>query len=225
MVIRPRSLEEIAAEQASDAKPPVAAAPVTTPTASPAKKADQPWDPFAEESPAAPEEEEPPLRRTPDLWKPVEEPKDLHTRVRTWGLTTLAIAVTFSAVWLAFNFSQIITSPTAQALVDTTTKWLGPPQPMAVSVTLINECPFSEKAFMAKVTPDGPTAEFVNGKASIQALPNQRIKLIANTKFPDFHYETGSIPIAPEVSLVANCDSMEERAKAISESLREAFKK
>ena len=240
MVIKPRSLEEIAAEQASVASQPTPAdtpvprteARVTVPAQArpeaapaPPTEHEKPWDPFAEDPPAPADDPDVPPRRTPNLWKPVEEPRDVKTRLRTWGLISLAIGVTFAAVWLAFNFSKIMTSQTAQVLVETTTQWLGPPQPISVSISLVNECPFSEKAFMAKVMPDGPTAEFLNGKASLQALPNQRIKLIANTKYPNFHYDTGSIPVAPEMTLTANCDNMEERAKAIAESLRDAFKK
>lgn len=266
MVIRPRTLEEIAQEQASaeplgpQARPadPIAATKPThshTPPASasphppsdvvktsvaapaPARSSGLPseaeeedlWDPYAQEAPSpnVREDEDPeaPRRRTRDLWKPAEEPQDAKTRLRTWGIGLGAMGLTIFAVWFAFNLSTLATSETAERMKAATTQWLGPPQPIRVDVVLINECPFSEKAFMAKVMPDGPTTEFIDGKARLEALPNQRIKLIANTKYPEFHYDSGSFPVGPEVRLTANCDNMEERAKAISESLRDAFKK
>ncbi|MEN9765322.1 MAG: hypothetical protein RL397_1277 [Pseudomonadota bacterium] len=266
MVIRPRTLEEIAQEQASaeplapQARPssPVAAnkpthpdtptpptrssrptAPVKTPigATTPASSARSPsqedgeelWDPFAEDEPAAgalqDHDTDAPRRRTPDLWKPAEEPRDLRTRLRPWGIALTAMGITLFGVWFAFHLSDLSSSAPAQRVTNAVTQWMAPPQPMRVAVVLINECPFSEKAFMAKVMPDGPTAEFIDGKATLEALPNQRIKLIANTKYPQFHYDSGSFPVGPEVRLTGNCDNMEERAKAISESLRDAFKK
>ena len=268
MVIRPRTLEEIAQEQAS-AEPlapqagpnapattatnkpgnPDIPAPPTRPTSpagpskspmastTPASSAGQPsqdgatglWDPFAQDetAPGGAQDDDidTPRRRTPDLWKPAEEPRDLRTRLRTWGIALTAMGITVFGVWFAFHLSALSSSAPAQRVTTAVTQWMAPPQPMRVAVVLINECPFSEKAFMAKVMPDGPTAEFIDGKATLEALPNQRIKLIANTKYPQFHYDSGSFPIEPEVRLTANCDNMEERAKAISESLRDAFKK
>jgi len=268
VVIRPRTLEEIAQEQAS-AEPlapqagpnapattatnkpgnPDIPAPPTRPTSpagpskspmastTPASSAGQPsqdgatglWDPFAQDetAPGGAQDDDidTPRRRTPDLWKPAEEPRDLRTRLRTWGIALTAMGITVFGVWFAFHLSALSSSAPAQRVTTAVTQWMAPPQPMRVAVVLINECPFSEKAFMAKVMPDGPTAEFIDGKATLEALPNQRIKLIANTKYPQFHYDSGSFPIEPEVRLTANCDNMEERAKAISESLRDAFKK
>lgn len=266
MVIRPRSLEEIAQEQASakplapqarpaapaaanrptnpdvpapPARPGSPSAPVKPPMSAttPANAARSPsqqdseglWDPFAKDEPdlvgVQDDSNDTPRRRTPDLWKPAEEPRDLRTRLRTWGIALTAMGVTVFGVWFAFHFTALSSSAPAQRVTTAVTQWMAPPQPIRVAVVLINECPFSERAFMAKVTPDGPTAEFIDGKATLEALPNQRIKLIANTKYPQFHYDSGSFPIEPEVRLTANCDNMEERAKAISESLRDAFKK
>lgn len=287
MVIKPRSLEEIAAEQES-AVPLVPGAPAAAASApvppqpdlppippqaltpgptkrpgpsQPARGADwfeppeadtagskptaraggpdaEPdlWDPYpagpydanpmADGSPLSPplEDEDGP-RRSKVLWVPPEEPTDPVTRLRNWGIAVGAVSATVAVIWLGFNLTRLLETEPAKAVLGLFSKAVAPPQPIRVSVTLINQCPFHERAFMAKVMPDGPTAEFADGKASLQALPNQRIKLLANARFPDFHYDTGSIPVKPEVTLTANCDSMEERAMAISESLREAFKK
>lgn len=287
MVIKPRSLDEIAAEQdsavplvpgapAAAASAPVASQPDLPPippralTPGPTKKPrpSQPargadwfeppeadtagskpaaraggpdaepdlWDPYpAPPSQAnalagglpvsAPLEDEDAPRRSKVLWVPPEEPTDPVTRLRNWGIAIGTVSATVAVIWLGFNLTRLLETEPAKAVLGLVSKVVAPPQPIRISVTLINECPFHERAFMAKVMPDGPTAEFADGKASLQALPNQRIKLLANARFPDFHYDTGSIPVKPEVTLTANCDSMEERAKAISESLREAFKK
>lgn len=173
----------------------------------------------------APYEEDDAPRRAKVLWVPPEEPTDPVTRLRNWGIALGAVSATVAVIWVGFNFTQLLETETAKTAMGAAHKILGPPQPIGVTVLLINECPYHERAFMAKVMPDGPTAEFSGGRASLQALPNQRVKLLANARFPDFQYETGSIPVKSEVKLTANCDSMEERAKAIAESLREAFKK
>ncbi|MFM1880581.1 MAG: hypothetical protein RLZZ344_815, partial [Pseudomonadota bacterium] len=250
MIIRPRTLEEIAQEQASaePVTPQTEQAPATdrsapsnsleppvpsrepsygrrhessTPAArgeiksdlAPPRKtsgAEQEglWDPFDDTDPDGNansptgnglDDPDVPRRRTPDLWKPAEDPKDAKTRLRTWGIALGAMGLTVGAVWFAFNLTSLATSETAERMKAATTEWLGPPQPIQVTVVLINECPFSERAFMAKVMPDGPTAEFVDGEAFLEALPNQRIKLIANTKYPQFHYDSGSFPVGPEV--------------------------
>ncbi|MBM3374726.1 MAG: hypothetical protein FJY35_01375 [Betaproteobacteria bacterium] len=287
MVIKPRSLEEIAAEQES-AVPVVPGAPAAATSGPVASQPDLPpippqalppgatkkprasqsargadwfeppeadnegsktaastsgpsagedlWDPYPappyDANPMAggaplspPLEDEDAPRRAKVLWVPPEEPSDPVTRLRNWGIALGAVSATVAVIWLGFNLTRLLETEPAKAAIGLFSKVVAPPQPIRVSVTLINECPFHERAFMAKVMPDGPTAEFADGKASLQALPNQRIKLLANARFPDFHYDTGSIPVKPEVTLTANCDSMEERAKAISESLRETFKK
>jgi hypothetical protein len=173
----------------------------------------------------APYEEDEAPRRAKVLWVPPEEPTDPVTRLRNWGIALGAVSATVAVIWLGFNFTRLLETDAAKTAMGAAHKVLGPPQPILVTVFLNNECPYHERAFMAKVMPDGPTAEFSGGRASLQALPNQRVKLLANARFPDFHYETGSIPVKSEVTLTANCDSMEERAKAVAESLREAFKK
>jgi hypothetical protein len=173
----------------------------------------------------APYEEDDAPRRAKVLWVPPEEATDPITRLRNWGIALGTVSATVAVIWLGFNFTRLLETDTAKAVMGSAHKVLGPPQPILVTVFLNNECPYHERAFMAKVMPDGPTAEFSGGRASLQALPNQRVKLLANARFPDFHYETGSIPVKSEVTLTANCDSMEERAKAVAESLREAFKK
>ena len=65
---------------------------------------------------------------------------------------------------------------------------------------------------MVKVMPEGPTANFTNGQARLVAKPDQRIKLMANERYPFLSYEDASVKVAPEVTLTARCyDPKRER--------------
>ncbi|MGA1694328.1 MAG: hypothetical protein ACO38B_05430 [Burkholderiaceae bacterium] len=109
-----------------------------------------------------------------------------------------------------------------QALIEAITP---PPEQMTVLVTLKNECPYADEAFMVQVLPDGPSAEFLQKRARVKAFEGQKLQVVANSRYPGFHYESKWELAAPELTLVANCDSPEERLKATAEALRQGFKK
>ena len=100
-----------------------------------------------------------------------------------------------------------------------------PPAPLSVLVTLKNECPYADEAFMVKVLPSGPSAEFIQKRARVMALEGQTVQVVANSRYPGFHYESKWEEAAPEVTLVANCDSPEDRLRATAESIRGSLKK
>jgi hypothetical protein len=143
------------------------------------------------------------------------------------GIAVAAVAVTVGSVWGVFALTKQIDSSavSVETLTEPVKALLAPDAPMKVLVRLDNQCPYSDESFMVKVTPSGLTAAFYQGKATVQALPTERVRLIANTRYPDFQYETGPILVKPEMTLVADCESMEERMKATSDSFRDAFKK
>jgi hypothetical protein len=99
-----------------------------------------------------------------------------------------------------------------------------PPAQLSVLVTLKNECPYADEAFMAQVLPSGDSAEFVQKKARVVALEGQRVQVVANSRYPGFHFESKWEPVAPEVTIIANCDSPEERLRATAESIRNSLK-
>ena len=78
---------------------------------------------------------------------------------------------------------------------------------------------------MVKVLPSGPSAEFIQKKARVMALEGQKVQVVANSRYPGFHYESKWEEVASEVTLVANCDSPEERLRATAESIRGSLKK
>jgi hypothetical protein len=143
------------------------------------------------------------------------------------GIAVAAVAVTVGSVWGVFTVMKQIDAPavSVETLTEPVKALLAPDAPMKVLVTLDNKCPYSDESFMVKVTPSGLTAAFYQGKATVQALPTERVRLIANTRYPDFQYETGPILVKPEITLVADCESVEERMRATSDSFKEAFKK
>lgn len=143
------------------------------------------------------------------------------------GIAVAAVAVTVGSVWGVFALMKQIDAPavSVETVTEPVKALLAPDAPMKVLVTLDNQCPYSDESFMVKVTPSGLTAPFYQGKATVQALPTERVRIIANTRYPDFQYETGPILVKPEMTLVADCESVEERMKATSESFQEAFKK
>ena len=143
------------------------------------------------------------------------------------GIAVAAVAVTVGSVWGVFTVMKQIDAPavSVETLTEPVKALLAPDAPMKVLVTLDNKCPYSDESFMVKVTPSGLTAAFYQGKATVQALPTERVRLIANTRYPDFQYETGPILVKPEMTLVADCESVEERMRATSDSFKEAFKK
>lgn len=135
------------------------------------------------------------------------------------------IAVVTGIVWGLFRISEEVAEPGKQFAATIGETLRIKPEKVRVEVTLVNECPYGEEAFMVKVVPDGPTAPFRSGKAVIEAFDNQRLQIVANSNYPDFHYETNHVRVEPQMRMVANCDSAEEHLKATAESLRKAFNK
>lgn len=205
MVIRGRTVEELAAEREQTQVLGASEKPGSTPSSSPEP------DPSGSEfwsSPSAADE------NGMSPWKGA-------------GIAVAAVAVTVGSVWGVFALMKQLDAPvvSVETLTEPVKALLAPDAPMKVVVTLDNKCPYSDESFMVKVTPSGLTAAFYQGKATVQALPTERVRIIANTRYPDFQYETGPILVKPEITLVADCESVEERMKATSESFQEAFKK
>ena len=101
---------------------------------------------------------------------------------------------------------------------------VGPPTPITVTVTLVNECGVPDEVFMAKAMPSGPTATFSGGQATLRAMSNQRIKIVANAALKDFNFEGPEANAAPHVKLTANCESS-QRFDTTREAMRDAFGK
>jgi hypothetical protein len=101
---------------------------------------------------------------------------------------------------------------------------VGPPEPLTVTVTLVNDCGVPDEVFMAKAMPNGPTATFAGGKATLKAMSNQRIKIVANAALKDFNFEGPEADAAPQLKLTANCESS-QRFDTTREAMRDAFGK
>ncbi len=204
MVIRGRTVEELAAEREQ------------TQVLGASEKPESP-------PPSSPE----PDPGSSEFWSSSDSDDGGMSPWKGAGIAVAAVAVTVGSVWGVFALTKQIDSSavSVETLTEPVKALLAPDAPMKVLVRLDNQCPYSDESFMVKVTPSGLTAPFYQGKATVQALPTERVRLIANTRYPDFQYETGPILVKPEMTLVADCESMEERMKATSDSFRDAFKK
>ena len=101
---------------------------------------------------------------------------------------------------------------------------VGPPRPIEVVVTLDNKCELVDDAFMVRVMPDWPTALFEGKTARVMARKNQRVKLVANARYPGFDFEGDEDNAAPRITLVAICDST-GRFDATSSNMKKQFGK
>jgi hypothetical protein len=101
---------------------------------------------------------------------------------------------------------------------------VGPPKPVEVTVTLDNKCELASEAFMVKVMPNGPAAFFDGKTAKVMAMSNQRIKLVANSRYQGFNFEGDEATAAPHITLVAICDST-ARFDATSSQMKKQFGK
>jgi hypothetical protein len=226
MVIKPRSLEEIAADRAKSQIDPSSARSVSGSASSAkpsSKKSEDLFDPFEG---AGSDDTEPASRSKGSSF---DASPELPPEPKNYQLLFLAAGTllgTFVAVWIVYSVVTKVEMPPLQSAVEPINAALLPSRdPIEIRVTLINQCEFEENVFMVKVMPDGPTANFTNGQARLVARPNERIKLMANERYPFLSYEDASVKVAPEVTLTARCYDPEERAKALQKSFDDRFAK
>lgn len=226
MVIKPRSLEEIAADRAKSQMDPSSARSVSGSASSAkfsSKKSEDLFDPFegagSDDTESTDRSKGSPFEASPEL---PPEPKNYQLLFLAAG----TLLGTFVAVWIVYSVVTKVEMPPLQSAVKPINAALLPSRdPIEIRVTLINQCEFEENVFMVKVMPDGPTANFTNGQARLVARPNERIKLMANERYPFLSYEDASVKVAPEVTLTARCYDPEERAKALQKSFDDRFAK
>ena len=101
---------------------------------------------------------------------------------------------------------------------------IGPPVIVQSVVTLDNKCDMPNDVFMVRVMPNGVSASFSSGTARISAMSNQRLKLVANRKYPGFNFEGDEANAAPKVTLTAICDH-NSRFEETSKAMRQGFGK
>lgn len=146
--------------------------------------------------------------------------------IRTAAIAFVAVSVTILAVYLTFKLTRLIEAPSPGELANPVAQVFAPPVAGRVEITLQNDCPYASTAFMVKATPSGKTAEFQQNKAVLELMPDERVRLIANTRYPDFQYETNPILFRDgKVTLIADCESLEDRMRATADSLKGAFEK
>ncbi len=101
---------------------------------------------------------------------------------------------------------------------------IGPPVLVQSVVTLDNKCDMPDDVFMVRVMPNGVSASFSSGTARISAMSSQRLKLVANRKYPGFDFEGDEANAAPKVTLTAICDH-NSRFEETSKAMRQGFGK
>ena len=223
MVIKPRSLEEIAAERAKSQMDPRSNQAASSNKRSSSKREDDLFDPFEDDfeqtSRASSRQQGQDSNDQPPL---PPEPKNSQLFFLAGG----TLLGTVLALWIVYAVLTKVEMPPLQSAVQPINEFLLPSRdPIEIRITLDNQCEFEENVFMVKVMPDGPTANFTQGQARLIAKPNDRIKLMANERYPFLSYEDASVKVAPEVTLTAKCYDPEERAKALQKSFDDRFGK
>lgn len=223
MVIKPRSLEEIAAERAKSQIDPRSNQASSSGTKSSSKSEEDFFDPFENDFNQTPRSSSSQQGPDADGQPPLPpEPKNYQLFFLAGG----TILGTVLALWIVYSVITKVEMPPLQSAVQPINEFLLPSRdPIEIRITLDNQCEFEENVFMVKVMPDGPTANFTKGQARLIARPNQRIKLMANERYPFLSYEDASVKVAPEVTLTAKCYDPEERAKALQKSFDDRFGK
>ena len=223
MVIKPRSLEEIAAERAKSQMDPRSNQAASSNKRSSSKREDDLFDPFEDDFEQTPRASSRQQGQDSNDQPPLpHEPKNYQLFFLAGG----TLLGTVLALWIVYAVLTKVEMPPLQSAVQPINEFLLPSRdPIEIRITLDNQCEFEENVFMVKVMPDGPTANFTQGQARLIAKPNDRIKLMANERYPFLSYEDASVKVAPEVTLTARCYDPEERAKALQKSFDDRFGK
>ena len=99
----------------------------------------------------------------------------------------------------------------------------GPPKRILVTVKLENLCDVNDNAFIVREPKSKAMSYFKNGVAYMNLYSDRKIMLEVSPKYPGFEYSVSLVPVAPEVTLVADC-SVSPRQGRIINLMREQFK-
>ena len=97
-----------------------------------------------------------------------------------------------------------------------------PPKIIMVKATLENRCPVIDETFVAEAPEQGRRAPFRDGVAIMRLPEGSTIQLAVSSAFPAFRYDDTPQQVAPNITLVADCD-VSPRLRSIFGSLKERF--
>ncbi len=98
------------------------------------------------------------------------------------------------------------------------------PKTIPISITLDNQCSFTDEAFIVLNPKSGRTAKFYGGKAIIYLPENAKVKLTMSSEYPDFVYDGDLEKVKENMTLEANCE-ISPRLKNIFDSMNKRFSK
>ena len=98
-----------------------------------------------------------------------------------------------------------------------------PPKIIMVKATLENRCSVIDETFVAEAPEQGRRAPFRDGVAIMRLPEGAKIQLAVSSAYPAFRYDDVPQPVAPNVTLVADCD-VSPRLRSIFGSMKETFK-
>ena len=98
-----------------------------------------------------------------------------------------------------------------------------PPKIILVTATLENRCSVIDEAFVVEAPEQGRRAPFRDGVAIMRLPEGSTIQLAVSSAFPAFRYDDVPQAVAPNITLVADCD-VSPRLRTIFGSLKEKFK-
>ena len=142
-----------------------------------------------------------------DVLEPTLPKKKLQAEAETnWNLILTSLLVLMGlAVAMGFAYRQWVNSA---------------PKPIQSTIRLNNQCGLIDEAFVATST-DGRRAEFSNGVAVLRTMSNERVFLSSSPQFPAFGFESPPTAVKENMTLTAQCSSVERTIDA----LREQFQK
>ncbi len=97
------------------------------------------------------------------------------------------------------------------------------PKIIMVKATLENRCKVIDETFVAEAPDQGRRAPFRDGIAIMRLPEGAKIQLAVSSAYPAFRYDGAPQPVAPNVTLVADC-SVSPRLRSIFGSMKETFK-
>ena len=98
-----------------------------------------------------------------------------------------------------------------------------PPKIIMVKATLENRCSVIDETFVAEAPEQRRRAPFRDGVAIMRLPEGTKIQLAVSSAYPAFRYDDVPQPVAPNVTLIADCD-VSPRLRSIFGSIKETFK-
>jgi hypothetical protein len=97
-------------------------------------------------------------------------------------------------------------------------------KPLEAHLQLNNQCGLVEDAYVIQTYPEGVTASFTNGVATVMTTTNSYIDIKASPKYPAFSLDAPRLKVKPNMVVTVRCEP-ESAAKRTLGAFNDQFKK